>query len=418
MLTVQQAQEMLLNHCLPGQVPCVEEVVLLEAQGRVLAEDVVSHEDYPAYDRSSMDGYAVNSLDTVTADRQNPLLLQTQDYVACGHEATEPLRPGFCIPIATGAPLPAGADAVIRFEEVQEGRGAVGLTRPVPAGENVSPRGEDIQKGQVVLRKGQVIGSPEIGVLATLGHARVTVVRRPRVAVLPTGDELVSVEVTPGPAQVRQSTGYALAAAARECGCEVDLLDSVGDDLTAITGALEDLDAYDLVMTTGGASVGRRDLIRKAFREIGAEELFWRVAMKPGKNIATAQRGRVLYFGLSGNPASALITFDVVMRPLLAQLSGMPGARLIPVTARLAAPLPRKKGYPRYLRVRFVLREGVLWAEPSLCQLGSVLSSLTQAHGLIHVSPAEDPLPAGAAVEAWLFPTAATAIWEGAKSPP
>ncbi len=432
MLTPAEAAR-LVEEALPP--PRQEEVPLAEAVGRVLAVDVVAEEDVPAFDRAAMDGYALRTGDLAggrgpaTAAGGGAVTLLVVGAARAGHPFAGTVEPGTAVAIATGAPLPAGSDAVVRWEDTRPADGGTGFVSPggrveirVPPrpGQNVSPRGEDVRTGAVVLRAGTRLGPAAVGVLAALGRARVRVLARPGVAVLPTGDEVVAVERRPGPGQVRNSTAWALAAAAAEAGAAPVVLEPVPDEREALTAALERCGERELVFTTGGVSVGQHDLLGAAARRAGYRVLFRRLAMRPGKNILLAERDGRLLVGLSGNPAACLLSFDVVVRPALVRLAGDPGLAPVPVRAVLARPARRLPGFSHCLRVRYLppaAPGGAPLAEPVGSQLGTVLSSLVAADGYALLPPGEGEAPAGMEVAGHLLPARAPALLGGWLGP-
>ncbi len=401
MLSVQEATRLLLG-ALPE--PETEEVDLWSAAGCVLAVDVVADSDLPGFRRAAMDGYAVRADDVAAAEGRRPVLLRVIGEAAAGRPSEAVVVPGTAVRISTGAPLPAGADAVVRFEETRASDGRVAVLCPVRPGENVGEADEDVRAGERVLAAGTLLRPPEIGLLAALGWARVPVLRRPVVHLVSTGDELVDVAATPAYGQVRNSTAYALGAAVRQCGGQPVLRQRVPDRLEAIASAVAAslAEEPEVVITTGGASVGEHDLVRLAFDRLGAEHLFWRVAMKPGMNVVAAKRGRTLLVGLSGNPAAALCSFEVIVRPALTALAGAerPLARARVVLDEEVAQIPVRS---RFLRVQVYAAGGVLRARPAGSQLPSVLSSLARANAFAVIPPGLRTLPAGTVVEALIF---------------
>ncbi|HEX9243234.1 MAG TPA: gephyrin-like molybdotransferase Glp, partial [Anaeromyxobacter sp.] len=302
---------------LPG-----ERVPLAEALGRALAEDLVAATDLPAFDASTMDGYALRSGDARRAGARLPVAFE----VFAGKPAPGPLPAGACCRIFTGAPLPEGADAVEPQEEVRRKGGAAVLARPAVRGRFVRRRGSDVARGTVAARAGSELDPGTIALAAGLGRPELAVHRRPRVAILPTGDEVVPVGTHPAPGQIVETNGHALAAAARAVGAEPILLPAAGDDPRALRRALAATRGVDALVTTGGVSVGERDLVRAALAAAGARLDFWRVAMRPGKPFAFGRWGRTAVFGLPGNPTSALVTFELFVRPALRALAGLSGA--------------------------------------------------------------------------------------------
>lgn len=402
-LSVEEARRLLLRVA-PG--PVAEEVPLLGAAGRVLAADVVAEEDVPAFARSHMDGFAVRAADLAGASQERPVRLRLAGAAAAGHLSPVPAGPGEAVAVATGAPIPAGADAVIPFERTRSGEGWVEALAAVAPGEHVGPRGEDMAAGALPLARGALLTPAAVGVLAALGRVRVPVYARPRVAILPTGDEVVDPAVQPGPAQVRNSTAHALAAAFAGAGALPQVLPQVDDDPEAIATALERLGPAPFLATTGGVSVGRYDLVERVLENMGAEVLFWRVAMKPGRNLLVARRGEGLVLAFSGNPAAALIAFDAVVRPAVLAAGGLPPRGLARARAVLDEGAARLAGLRRFLRIR-LRRDGAggpLRAAFVGSQLAGVLSSLALAHGYAVIPEGEGRLEPGAEVDVLLLP--------------
>lgn len=418
MLSVEEARARILSVLPP---PRTGEVGIEEAFGRVLAGDVVAGENLPPFDRAAMDGYAVRAADVAHATPREPARLRVTGAVAAGHLARGSVEPGTAIGISTGAPLPDGADAVVRFEETrEEADGWIKVLLPVAEGENVGPAGEDLRAGTLVLRQGTYLRAPEIGVLSALGWARVPVVASPRVAIVTTGDEVVEVNETPGPGQVRNSTAHVLAALVRQCGGVPVLRGRVKDTDEAVAAALEACRDFDVIMTTGGVSVGRHDVIRDVLAAIGAELVFWRVNIKPGKNIAVGRRGSTLYLGMSGNPAAAMVTFEVVVRPALMALAGRPGAGLLEVQAVMDGDVEQAGGLERYLRAHAYLSRGGIRARLVGSQLPSVLSSMTQANALVVIPAGNGSVRAGDPVKVLIYEGAERSLFlesEGVREP-
>jgi molybdopterin molybdotransferase len=358
-----------------------ERVPLAEAGGRALAEDLAAARDLPAFDASTMDGYALRAADAAPGARL-PIAFE----VYAGAAPPGPLPPGACCRIYTGAPLPAGADCVEMQEQVRRrGRSAV-LARRADPGRFVRRRGSDVRAGTVALRAGTVLDPGAVGLAAGLGRADVAVVRRPRVAILPTGDEVVPVGAIPGPGQIVESNGHALVAAVREAGGAPTLLPVAGDAAEALARGLAAARGHDVVLTTGGVSVGARDLVRGALARAGAALDFWRVAMRPGKPFTFGRWGQAAVFGLPGNPASTLVTFELFVRPALRTLAGLPAARPTAV-ARLAAAQEKPPDLTVFLRCRVRDGRGGLRAEPLRTQASGDLTSAT-GHDALAVLPA------------------------------
>jgi molybdopterin molybdotransferase len=355
-----------------------EEVSLLDALGRVLREDVVAPHDIPEGDNSAMDGYAVRAADVTRA----PVSLRVIGDIPAGRVAERALEPGTAMRIMTGALLPEGADAVAQVEITDGGDEVVVVNEPLTPGANLRRRGEDMRRGDVVLRAGVALNAGEIGVLASAQKSNVRVSRRPVVAILSTGDELVDVGEPRAPGKVVNSNAYALAALVRESGAVPRMLGIVRDDREATIRAIESALESDFVLSSGGVSVGAYDFVKTALAALGAETKFWRVAMKPGKPLILATlRGRV-FFGLPGNPVSSMVSFLLFVAPALRKAMGLAGVLPpivdVPLDGRL-----RSNGARRtYFRVRVVARDGALVAVPMTAQGSGVSTSMLQANGL------------------------------------
>lgn len=311
-----------------------EERPLLDALGSVLAEDAVSPVDLPPWDNSAMDGFAVRAADVRGASAAAPRVLRVVDDVPAGHVASRGVGPGEAIRIMTGAPVPAGADSVVRVEHTDGGRGigtaegTVTVVSDVDAGRNVRPRGEDVGRGDAVLRAGTVLRAPELAVAAAVGRARLSVVRRPVVAVLASGDELVPVEefheVRAG-RRIVSTNSYALAAQLAESGMEARVLGIARDTPESLREHLARAAGCDALVTTAGISVGEHDHVLGALRSIDTEVDFWRVRIRPGSALAFGRVGGldgIPWFGLPGNPVSTLVTFELFVRPALLRMAG------------------------------------------------------------------------------------------------
>jgi len=320
MVPVDEALEIVLREtrALP-----TEEIALDDAPGRVLAEDVRSDTDMPPFDRSAMDGYAVRAADVASV----PARLTVTGEVAAGAWPDRDLGPGEAIRIMTGAPVPGGATAVQQVEKtraLEDGR-RVEILASVGEGANIALRGCEVREGDLVLDRGGVLGPAAVAVLASTGHARVRVSRSPRVAVLVTGDEIVDVTESPGPGQIRNSNGPAVAAQARLGGAQVRVLGVAPDREEETVAAVRDgLSAEpDVLVVSGGVSAGDYDLVEPALEQLGVELLFTKVAIKPGAPLVFGRRKGTLVFGLPGNPVSAQVTFDVLVRAALLRMQGV-----------------------------------------------------------------------------------------------
>jgi molybdopterin molybdotransferase len=376
-----------------------ERVALADALGRSLAETLRATSPMPAFDASTMDGYALRAADARRAGARLPVAFE----VAAGHPARAPLPRGACCRIFTGAPLPAGADAVEMQEQVARHDGVATFARAAEPGRFVRLRGDDVPKGAVALEAGRVLDPGGLGLVASLGRSALRVRRRPRVLVLPTGDELVPPGVRPGPGQVVESNAIALAAAVTEAGGLAEVLPIARDEPGALRTALRRVRGADVLLTIGGVSVGERDLVRQALGKAGAQLDFWRVALRPGKPFLFGSLGRALVFGLPGNPASALVTFELFVRPALRRMAGLPGSGRVSVVGRLTQAQEKPPELTVVLRVRAVRRGGTIELSPLRTQLSGNLSSVTGHDALAFLPPGPRRLPAGARVEALLL---------------
>jgi molybdopterin molybdotransferase len=369
-----------------GRVVGTEEVPLSAAAGRVLAAALVAPEDVPAFPRSAMDGFAVRSDDVAAASEAAPARLALVGSVEMGARPERAVGPGEAMAIPTGGHMPDGADAVIPLEFVDlTDAGEVAVQAAARSGRNVIPPGEDLRRGAEVVPAGRRLGPGEIAALASLGQTRIAVHRRPRVTVLSSGSELCLPGDTPRPAQVRDVNQSSLAALAASAGCEVSAgAPILPEHPDALEHALrEALAGADVVVVSGGSSVGGRDHTAEVFARLG-EILFHGLAVRPGRPTVVARAGDALLVGLPGVPTAAMVIFEVFMRPLLQRLGGEARVRRWPISARLASTYTSVAGREDYLRVRLVEQEGT-WAEVIP---GSSLSGLVAADGLV-VVPAE-----------------------------
>jgi molybdopterin molybdotransferase len=376
-----------------------ERVPLAAALGRALAEDVVAGGDVPAFDASTMDGYALRSRDAPAPGARLPVAFE----VFAGGPPPAPLPPGACCRIFTGAALPEGADAVEMQEEVRRAGRRAHFRRAAERGRFVRRRASDLAAGAVALPAGAVVDPGAIGLAAGLGRAELAVWRRPRVAILPTGDEIVPVGRIPARGQVIESNGHALAAAVRDAGGEPLLLPIARDDAGELGRALEAARGLDALVTMGGVSVGSRDLVRAALRAAGAHLDFWRVALRPGKPFAFGRWGRTAVFGLPGNPASALVTFELFVRPALRAFAALPGTGRVTAMGRLAAAQEKPAELEVFLRARVRRGRGGLVAEPLRTQVSGHLTSIAGYDGLAILPAGRSRLPRGAEVEILLL---------------
>jgi molybdopterin molybdotransferase len=382
---------------LEAVTPLGDEPVSLDAAlGRVLAEDVTSAIDVPPFDSSGMDGYAV-----VAGPEAE---LEVIDEARAGHPASEAVRPGTAVRISTGAVVPEGADAVVPVERTTAVTAAERVRVPATeVGANIRRRGEDIRAGDVLLRAGTTLGAAELGLAASVGRASLRCALRPRVVVLATGDELTPPGEPLAPGRIYGSNGFALGAQVERAGATLAGRGTVPDTPDGTRDAIrEALEEADVVIVSGGVSVGPHDHVKEALRELGVEEHFWGVLLRPGKPTWFGTREGTLAFGLPGNPVSAMVTFQLFARPALAALQGAaPDAAR--VTAVLAHAVERNPRREEAVRVRLRHTDQGLEAETTGEQGSHMLTSMLGADGLAMIAPGEGELAAGERVEVELL---------------
>jgi molybdopterin molybdotransferase len=397
MLSVADAQRLILEHCRP--LPAERMPLSTAALGRVLAEDVAADLDMPPFDKALMDGYAVRSADLAG----NQTVLAVVDEITAGQVPLRPVGPGQCSRIMTGAPMPAGADAVIPVERSRLLDGRVqleGLARP---GDNVLERGREMRQGEVILRAGCVLRPQELGMLATLGRTAVGAVPAPRVAVLATGDELIEPGLTPGPGQIRNSNAAMLVAQAARAGAVPRSLGIARDRLDSLRPLVQQgLDTADVVVLSGGVSAGKLDLVPGVLQDLDVTPHFHKVHLKPGKPVFFGSRKRVgsaeaspsLVFGLPGNPVSSLVCFELFLRPALLRLVGRRDdpAR---VRARLMIDFPYSTDRPTYHPARLMADEQGWRAQPVPWFGSADLRAFLDADALLVLPPGDHVHPAG-----------------------
>jgi len=368
------------------------------ALGRVAAEDAVSAVDLPPFDRSAMDGFAVLSSDT-----SPPRGLEVVGELAAGEVAPAPLMPGTALGITTGAALPSGADAVLRIEDAKVDGSCVTPVGPVAVGTSVRYRGEDVAGGAVLASAGCALGVQHVTALASAGVGSVAVHRRPVVHVLATGTELLEVGAAPEPGRIHESNRLTLRMLAERAGAEVVVHPVVLDEPAATAAAVEAGLAGDVLLVSGGVSVGPHDHVKPALQERGVEEVFWRVRLKPGKPLWFGRRGATLVFGLPGNPLSTVACFLLFVGPALRRLQGEAAAAPPYVPARLAVPARPADGRTTLLTARLERgADGVLEATPTEGQGSHLTGALAASDGFVVVPHDAGELPAGSAVQALL----------------
>ena len=380
-----------------------ELVPLEESFGRILAQGLIAQENVPAFDRSPYDGYAFRAEDIAGATQDAPVTLRITEEIPAGCVATQPVTPGTAAKILTGAPIPAGADTVLNFELTEFTAESVSFFAPVRRGSNIVRTGEDVQKGTVLVRRGAVIDPGTAGTLAAQGVTRPCVFRKPRIAILSTGSELVEADAAPGPGKIRNTNAHTLSAVLCKLGAQPVYLGIAPDSVSGIAAMLEQgLATCDAVIATGGVSVGDYDLTPDAMEQVGAEILLRGVAIKPGMACAYAVRGEKLICGLSGNPASSLTNYYAVALPALRALCGYAEPLPQEVTVALSAPFPKRSGAERLLRGTLTLTDGTARMILPPDQGNVVISSSIGCDVVAVVPAGSGPLEAGCKLKGFL----------------
>ena len=401
MLTVPEASARILEHIVPL---AIERVPLLDALGMVLAESVRAPMTLPAWDNSAMDGYAVRGSDIDGATAERPVSLRVLETVAAGRFATQPVSGGEAIRIMTGAPLPDGADTVVRVEDTDGGTARVLVRDARDARRNVRPRGEDFREGDTLLDAGAPLGAAQLGVLASVGRSTVDVHRRPRIAIMGSGDELVDLDgfhaVLAG-RKIVSTNGYTLQALVRDAGGEPVNLGVATDDPASLRDHLRRAVGCDLVLTSAGVSVGEFDYTREVIQSLGADMKFWRVRMRPGAPLGFGLLGTAPWIGLPGNPVSAMVTFELFVRPVVRRMLGHTRLFRRPVPVVLEERVTIGARLTHFLRaVVSTGDDGSVTARLTGPQGSGILTSMSRANALLVVPEDRSVVEAGETLHA------------------
>ena len=388
LLSVDEAQGRILERVTELPVECVP---LEQAAGRVLAEHTTARVDLPPFDASAMDGFALRSVDT-------PGRLPVVERIAAGRPASRPLEAGEAMAIATGGAVPDGADAVIPIEDVVEDDNSIGVREQVAPGQNVRPRGGDLRAQDVVVPRGTRLGPAQLGALAAAGVAEITSSRRPRAAVLATGTELRPPGEPLEPGQIYEANGVILAAQLASAGADVERLEPAADDEAAHRRALAAGLEADVLVSSGGVSVGPHDLVRSVGAALGVDEVLWGVAVKPGKPLWFGVRGRTLVFGLPGNPVSSLVCFELFVRPAVLALQGVADPLPPFMPGRLVRGLRPNAARTELVRARSRVVDGEIELEALTGQESHMIARAAGADALVLVPAGEKELREGSAV--------------------
>lgn len=400
-ITLERAQQILMDLVTPQGETCVS---LFEAAGRILSQDITAEKNIPAFDRSPLDGYAMRADDITAATLANPVSLRVIEEIPAGYVAAQRLSAGTTIKVMTGAPIPEGADVVIKYEDIYRSGDQIKVYQKMKSGSNIVPEGEDVRKGEVIARRGTKITPPVLGLIASLGIYAVPVFSRVKVALLSTGDELLEPSEAMRPGKIYNSNLYTLQAKCQELGVETISLGIVADNMNAIAEQIQKgLQEADLVITTGGVSVGDYDLVQEAIDDVGAQTLYWRVAIKPGSAMLAAVKNSTPIIGLSGNPASSLITFDLIVLPLLKKMSGQDKPWPSVMQAFLAEDFRKPSPQRRFLRGSLQKQNGRDYIKLTGVQANGVLKSMIGCNVLVDVPAGCQQLVAGDEVSAYII---------------
>jgi molybdopterin molybdotransferase len=378
MIELEEALELILTRIQPVEI---ERVAITDAYHRVLAQDVTSQITMPPFARSPLDGYAYRAS---AADPQ-PLRLKIVCEIPAGTWSEREIMTGEAAKIFTGAPIPPGANCVVRIEDTESESDKVTILRTVSPGSNVVPRGEEIEEGDTLLRQGFYLTPPAIGLLTAAGYDHINVYRRLRVGLLSTGTELMDVGQPLQPAKIYNSNSYTLRGILQDAGCEVLVIPNVSDQIDETIEALNRVAAADVVISTGGASVGDYDIMRHALAQFGCEMLFWKLNLKPGTPASVGQKGKQFFFSLSGNPAAAMVTFELLVRPALRKLAGHSTVKTGKFPVRMGSVFKKKGKQRRFLRAQAVFKDGEIWADLAPAQGSGILRSMIGSHLLVDV---------------------------------
>lgn len=397
MILVNKAQKIILEKLQPLDP---EKIPLIDAVGAVLHEDIYALRDNPPADNSAMDGYALRFEDISPTAQNNPTSLKVIEDIPAGIKPTKPIRSGEASRIMTGALVPDGADTVVMVEHTEKKNDSVLILKPQKEGTHIRKQGEDFKKDDLLLSKGNLVTSSNISIIATAGYAELSVYRRPVVAILSTGDELVDIGAKAEDHQIINSNTYLLASQVLESGAKPVLLGIVRDRKDDIKEKLESADKADIIITSGGVSVGDYDFVKDAIQDLGSEIVFWKIAMKPGKPLTFSMLGKRPLFGLPGNPVSSFVSFEQFVRPAILKMSGQTDLFRKTISAILTEDIKKKNdGRRHFLRSTLTYKKGSYFVSVLSGQGSSMLASLASANSLLIIPETETELKSGQQVE-------------------
>lgn len=400
MVTLEDARQVLLDG---GQIANVTRIPLAKCLGRVLAEDVISDMDFPPFDRSPLDGYAVRMDDIKTSSRDNPAVLRQIEYLPAGACPRLTVGVGEAARIMTGAKMPGGADVVVKLEDTYSEGQQVFVHSPGRNDKNICKRGEEFRAGEVVLRKGYCVQEGTIGILAILGRDKPRVYTKPKVGILATGSELLPVSAKLQPGMIRDTNSHMLAAKVRTAGGAPVMMGQVKDDLAAMVEQLQNFSGLSVYVMTGGASVGDYDLAGRFFERLGIPILFDRVAIKPGMPVIAGRWGDSFLIALSGNPAACSVSFEVLVRPLIKRIAGFTQFEPIRIRAKMAEKFGKASPVRRFIWAVCFAIDGVIFVSPLDHQGNGMLRASEKANALLDIPANSPPLDRGNEVSAILL---------------
>ena len=381
-----------------------EIVPLSEARGRILARQIVAEENVPPFDRSPYDGFAFRAKDLEEASKEHPVTLRIIEEVPAGKAPERKISKGEAIKILTGAPIPEGADAVERYEVTEFNEKEVTFFEPVKSGSNICLAGEDIRQGEVLMEVGTKLENARLGLLAALGYFEISCYRKIRCVIISTGSELVPVDHPLIPGKIRNSSAYMIQAVLREWGMECDIYGIVSDNSSHIAGAIDVCaQKYDVILTTGGVSVGDYDFLNTSLEELGAEILLWKVKMKPGMAFVAAMHKEKLVLDLSGNPSAAAATLYLIGGAVLSYMSGKRGLPWEKIKVRMYHDFPKSSKGRRFIPGRLCVKDGEAYLDSCVAQGNGILSSWHSCNVIGEIPAGTPPLKAGSIIEGYYF---------------
>jgi molybdopterin molybdotransferase len=400
MITVAEAIEQILQTINPLGL---ERVNILDALGRVLGEDITAGRNIPPKDNSAMDGYALRFQDTIGASPHHPVVLEVIEDIPAGAIPQKSIAAGQSARIMTGAPLPVGADAVLKMEDTEKDGQKIRIMAEAQSGQDIRRAGEDVREGELVIPRGTSVRPAGIGMLASLGRSFVSVYQRPLIAVLATGNELLDIDESPSPWKIINSNSYSLASQALDCGALVMQMGIAKDKREDLLARFQAAMRADVIISSGGVSVGDYDLVKDIMQEVGSRMQFWQVAMRPGKPLAFGRIGNVPMFGLPGNPVSSMISFEQFIRPAILKMMGHQEIFRKTVSAVLQEDIEKRKGFTHFIRALVKAGAGGYTVSTTGEQGSGILKSMVRANGLIVLPENMEKVKSGKEVKVQLL---------------